>query len=121
MWHHKRSSKQLDRDMGYSNSIEVRVLVGWSVGHAIRSILREIVHKIKVVGLRYTVHKRHKLLGMLVRAFLVFMQHWITTGHTIGHLSLRWMISFVIKLFIFWLTLDLIISILVLTWWISVV
>jgi len=27
MWHHKRGSMQLDRDMGHNNSIKVRVLV----------------------------------------------------------------------------------------------
>ena len=43
-----------------------------------RRTLRDIVHRIRVVGLRYIVHRRHKMLGMLVRAFLVFMQHWIT-------------------------------------------
>eukprot|EP00253_Pinus_taeda_P027303 PITA_27303 len=35
IWYHKRSLMQLDRDMGHNsiNNIEVRALVGWSVGH----------------------------------------------------------------------------------------
>lgn len=86
-----------------------------------RIIAGEIFHRIKVVGLRYIMHKTHTLLGMLVREFLVFMKHWITNMQTIRHLSLRWTVSFVIKLFIFLLTLDLIISMLALTWWRSVV
>lgn len=64
---------RLDRDMGHNININVRVYIGLSVGHAVRSILREIFHRIRVVGLRYIVHKGHKLLGMLVRAFLVFI------------------------------------------------
>jgi len=77
MWKHIKGSMHLDRDMGHINNIEVMVLVGWSFGHVVRSTLREILHIIKVVGLRYIVHMRHILLGMLVRVFLVFMQHWI--------------------------------------------
>ena len=65
----------LDRDMDHSSSIEVRVLVNWSVGHAVRSTIREIVHRIRVIGLRYIMHKRHRLLGMLVRSFLIFMNN----------------------------------------------
>ena len=55
IWHRKRYLRWLDKDMGHKNSniIEVRALV---------------------VGLRYIVHRRHKLLGMLARIFLVFMQ-----------------------------------------------
>ena len=72
---HKRYLMQLDKDMGHisRNNIEVRTLVGWSVGHAERNTLRETIHKIRVVGLRYIVRRRLRLLGMLVRAFLVFM------------------------------------------------
>ena len=66
------------------------VLVGWSVEHAVRSTLGDIVHKIRVVRLRYIVRRRHRLLWMLVRVFLIFMQHWIINIHTIMHLSLRW-------------------------------
>lgn len=62
---------QLDRDMGHnSSSIEVRVLVGWTVGHAERSTLREIFHRIRVVGLRYIVRRRHILFGILVKEML---------------------------------------------------
>ena len=73
---HKRYLMQLDKDMGHisRNNIEVRVLVSWSVGHVARNTLREIVNKIRVVSLRYTVHRRHRLLGMLVRVFHVFVQ-----------------------------------------------
>jgi len=47
MWHHKRSSMQLDKDMGHNiSNIEVMVLVCWSVEHAERSTLRDIVHRI---------------------------------------------------------------------------
>jgi len=66
-----------------------------------RIIKGDIVHKIRVVDRRYTVRRRHILLGMLVRLFHVFMQHWITNKHIISHLSLRWMVTFVIRLFIF--------------------
>lgn len=76
IWHHKRDLMQLDRDMGdnSNNNIEVRALVGWSVGHAVRSTLGEIVHIIKVVGLRYTLHMRCRPLGMLVRVFHISMR-----------------------------------------------
>ena len=49
---------ELDKDMDHSNDIEVMVLDDWRVGHALRNTLREIVHRIKVVGLRSTVHKK---------------------------------------------------------------
>ena len=63
-------------DMGHirNNSIEVRALVGWSVGNVARNTLREIVNRIKVVDLRYTMHRRHRLLGMLVKVFHVSMR-----------------------------------------------
>ena len=51
MGHHKRSSMQLDKDMDHNNKIEVMLLDVWSVGHVVRNTLREIVHKIRVVGL----------------------------------------------------------------------
>ena len=55
----QRSLMKLDSDMGHNNNnIEVRALLGWSVGHVVESTLGEIVHKIMVVGLRYTVHRR---------------------------------------------------------------
>ena len=55
---------QLDGEMDHSSSIEVRALVGWIYGHVGRSTLGEIVHHIRVVGLRYIVHRRGRLLGM---------------------------------------------------------
>jgi len=60
--------------MSSRSNIEVLVLVGWNVGHAARSTLREIVHRIRVENLRYIMHRRHKLLGMMGREFLAFMQ-----------------------------------------------
>ena len=74
IWHLKRSLIQLDRVMDHSNGIEVMVLDGWSVGHAVRNTLGEIVRRTRVVGLRHIVQKRCRLLGMLDRAFLVFMK-----------------------------------------------
>jgi len=64
-------------------------------------IAGEIIYKIGVVGLKYIVHRMHRLLGLLVRAFLEFMQHWITNEKTIRHLSLRCMVKFMIELFLF--------------------
>lgn len=58
---------------------------------------------------------RHRKLGMLVGLFPKFMQWWITGNLIIKHLLSRWNVSFVIKLFLFSLILDLIISILALT------
>ena len=66
-----------------------------------RIIVGEIACRIRLVSLRYIVHRTHRLLGMLVRLFLVFMKHWITNKQTIMDLTLRWMVSFVIKLFLF--------------------
>ena len=68
---------QLYRDMDHNssnNNIDVKALVSWSVVQVVRSTLGEIVRNIKVEGLRYTVHRRHGLLGMLVRVFDVSMQ-----------------------------------------------
>ena len=100
MGHQKRNLMHLDKDMDHVSSIELKVLDSWSVEHVVRNTLRDIVHRIRVVGLIYIVHRRHILLGMLVKAFLVFMQHWITNRQTTMHLSLRWMVRFVINLFI---------------------
>jgi len=72
-----------------------------SVGLVEDIIARETVHNTKVVGLRYTVHRRHRLLEMLVRVFHVSMQHWITNRKSTMHLSLKWTVTFVIKLFLF--------------------
>lgn len=69
---------QLNRDMGHnsSNNIEARALIGWSVGHVLRRTLGEIVRNIRVEGLSYTMHRRSKLLGTLVRVFHICMQQW---------------------------------------------
>ena len=76
IWHCKRSSMQRDRDTGHiNNNIEVRALVGCSVGHVVRNTLGEIICRIRVESLRYMVHRRHRLLGMLARVFHVSMQH----------------------------------------------
>jgi len=74
MWHHKRDLMQLDKDMGHnsSKSIEVRALVGWSVGHVVKNTLGETVRSIRVEGLRY-MHRRRKILGMLAKVFHVSM------------------------------------------------
>ena len=101
MWHRKRYLMQLDRDMNRNNNIEVLVLVSWSVVHVARNTIREIVHRTKVVGLRYTVHERHRLLGTLVKVFHVSMQEWTIGRQNTKHLSLRWKVRFVIKLFLF--------------------
>lgn len=93
------NSMQLNRDMGDNINIEVRVLDSWSIGNVVRNTLRDIFDRTRVVGPIYIVHKGQRLLGMLVREFLIFMHHWITNKQTIRHLSLRWTITFVIKLF----------------------
>jgi len=64
IWHHKRSLMQIDKDIDRSSNIGVRALIGWSVGHVVRNILREVFFNIRVVGLRYIVHKICGLLGM---------------------------------------------------------
>ena len=93
---------RLDKDMGHnSESIEVRELDSWSVGHVVRNTLGDIFCSIRVVGLSYTVHRRCRLLGMLVRVFHVSMQQWTTGRHSTRNLSLIWTVSFVIKLFLF--------------------
>lgn len=77
MWLRKRDLMQLDRDMGHNNNnnnIEVRALVSWSVGNVVRNTLGEIVCSIKVEGLRYTMDKRRRLLGMFIRLFHISMQ-----------------------------------------------
>lgn len=42
-----------------------------------RIIKVDIFCRIRVVGLRYIVCRINRLLGMLAKAFLVSMQHWI--------------------------------------------
>lgn len=72
-WHCKRDLMQLETNTSHNSNIEVLVLVGWSVQHVARNTLREVFHRIMVVGIRYIVHMRHKLLGMLAREFLLYM------------------------------------------------
>lgn len=74
VWHRKRDLMQLDKDMSHNSSIEVFSLVGWSVGHVERNKLRYIFDKVSVVGLRYTVHRRCRQFGMLVRVFHISMR-----------------------------------------------
>jgi len=76
IWNHKRDLMQLGKVMGLNNNnnIEVRALVSWSVGHVLKKTLGDIFHNIRVEGLRYTMHRRCKLLGMLEKIFHVSMQ-----------------------------------------------
>ena len=67
---------QIYRVMDCISNIEVMLLEGWSVVHVVRNTLGEIVYRIKVVGLRYIVNRRRRLLGMWGRVFLVFMLQW---------------------------------------------
>ena len=108
MWLCKRNLMLLDRDMGQNNNIEVRALVGWSVGHVVRNTFGDIVCNIMVEGLRYTINRRCGLLGMLARVFHVSIQQWKMGKQNTKHLSLRWTVRSVVKLFLFGLTLDLI-------------
>jgi len=64
---------QLRKDMGRSlESSRIEAMVGDScnVGYLARSVSRRIFHYIRVVGLRSTVHRKHRHLGMFARAFL---------------------------------------------------
>ena len=90
-----------DRDIDLKKIIRIEARSLYNFGLVAKIIVGEIVHRIKVVYLRYTVHRRNKLLETLVRVFHVSMQHWITNRWRIRHLSLRWTVSFVIKLFLF--------------------
>jgi len=60
--------------------VDIRKIIRrpYDVGLVEEIITRETVQSNRVVGLRYTVCRRHKLLEMLVRLFHVSMQHWIT-------------------------------------------
>jgi len=73
--------------------IEVMLWDHCGVGYVERSILRDIVHSIRVVGHRSIMHRRRKLLGMLGRVFLVSMQHWITSKWITNQFLLRCTIS----------------------------
>jgi len=86
-----------NRDTGLRN----RIRSSCGVGLVQEIITGETIHNIIVVGIIYTVHRRHKLLEMLVKVFHISMQNWITNRQSIMHLPLKWTVSFVIKLFIF--------------------
>ena len=75
--------------MDHNSRIKVIVYDGFSVGHVVRSILGGIFHGIRVVDRRYIVHKRCRLLGMLGRAFLVSMSHWIIGRNITKHILWR--------------------------------
>lgn len=107
-----RSLVDLNRE---GRRLKAMVRDGCSVGHVVRSILRSIVYRVRVEDLKVTVHRKHKLLGMLGKKILVSMQHWIIGRWVTKHLSSRWMASFLIILFKFLLTLDLVIVMLMLT------
>jgi len=71
MLHHLRGSMDQieDRDIDLRSRIRNTCCVGLVEG----IITGEIVYSISVVGLRYIENKMHRVLGMLVRAFLIFM------------------------------------------------
>ena len=95
-----RSSIQLRRNME-RNRLDMVVENHCSVGYVARIIVRGIFCSIKVVDPRYIVLGRHIQLVMLVIEFLGSMQLWTIGRQIIRHLSLRWMVSFVIKLILF--------------------
>lgn len=103
MLHHLRRSIHMieDRDSTQENKIRRQAGSLQSVGFVARIIAGGISCRIRVVDLRYTVRKRYRLFGMLVRVFHVSMKHWIKNRQIIRHLSLGWMLSFLIKLFLF--------------------
>lgn len=86
MWHQKRDLMQLNRDMGHINnrSIEVRALEGWSVGHVVRNTLRDIFHKIKVVGLRYIVIRGTNHWGCWSKYSTYLCKSGQQVGRTLG-------------------------------------
>lgn len=83
------------------NRIKVMVKGDCSVGHVVRSILKGIVHKIRVVGLKFRVHKKRRQLGMLGREFHEIMKSWITSQQITRQWLSIWIVNFVIKLFPF--------------------
>lgn len=84
-----------------NNMLEAMIEHRCSVGYVARIIIRGIVCSIRLVDPRSIVLKRRIQLGMLVITFLGFIQLWKTSVRIIKHLSLRWMVIFVIKLFLF--------------------
>ena len=99
-----RSLMQLRRDMGHSpesNIIEVMVGNNCNDGYVARIISIWIARHIRVVGLKSAVIMGCRQLGMLDRAFLRSMQHWITGRRITRQLLLRWKVRYMIKLFLF--------------------
>ena len=78
-----------------------------SVGLVEESITGEVFHNMRVVDFMSIVRRRHKQWGMLEKVFLEFMQHQITRRKIARHLLSRWMVIFVIKLFLFFLFVNL--------------
>lgn len=78
-----------DRDIDLKKIIRIEARSLYNFGLVAKIIVGEIVHRIKVVYLRYTVHRRNKLLETLVRVFHVSMQPWITSKQSIMHISSR--------------------------------
>jgi len=72
-----------------------------SVGILVSIIVGDIVYNIRVADLIFTVPMRHRNLGILDKAFLEFMQHWIIGKLIIEHLLSIWKVIFAIKLFLF--------------------
>ena len=99
MFHNLRGSTH---QIQYNDiDLRSRIRSPCNVGLVEEIIAGEFVHSARVVGLRYTVCRRHRLLETLVKVFHVSMQHWITNRQNIKHLSLTWMVSFVTELFLF--------------------
>lgn len=121
--HHLRISMHLIEDRDFSLRSKTRMMVGRprSVGVVEEIIVGQIVHRIKVVDYISKLLRGHRHQSMLNRVSLKFMQCEVIEKQTTRHLLSRWMVRYLIKLFIFLLTLDLIIVILILTSWISVV
>ena len=67
-----------------------------SVGFVERIITRRIVSCITVIDLRFIVHRRHKLLGMLDITFLGSMHNLITSRKIMKNPLLRCKVSYVI-------------------------
>jgi len=113
----------LTEDRDFNLRRRTRVVIGnlYSDGLVMESIAREIFHNIRVAYYKSTTLSRHKQWGMLNRVFHIFMQCWMVGRWITRNLLSRWTTSFVIKLFLFLMPLDISIVMLILTWWISVV
>lgn len=93
-----------------TNRIRVVVENCCSVVFVTNIIAIRIIYCIRVAYLRSIVLMRHKYLGMWAREFLGSMPHLITSRRITKHTLLRREVS-----------LDLIIVMLILTWWIILV